>query len=523
MPAVARDRSEGERTVRVVPRTMATQHPDNAAPAFWLGKSFIDSRDEVRECVVAFKELGCHEFMWDWEGKYVDEAVIERICEEDLPFFRRKPLGSEIFLTYRLPNIWVEKGSYRILRAFANILAAHDIAKDISLHSPPVFEVILPMTTAAEQMVYLQGVYADFAHLIRKDPERKIGSGNPPLIEIIPLVEDIPHMMRLGDLIRRYVALYRKKGLNRIRDIEYMRPFIARSDPALNYGLVPAVLGVKIGLSMAYRAAEDCGIEVYPIIGCGSVPFRGNLSPLTVKRFLAEYTGVRTATVQSSFRYDHPTDEVKAAVKALNRGLARAVRAPEMSPREVGEAEKLIALFKQHYRATIIEIAPLIIEMSRHIPRRRERRLHTGLFGYSRELARGVSLPRAITFTASLYSLGLPPEVIGTGRALREAFDSGLSEPLSRLYLHLKQDLQGTCAFVNRENIARLKDRFPALSGVEEDLKWLEGVLGIPTEPVLNRHLIHRNVTSNILLLLEEGERVVDMVEEAAMLRGFMG
>ena len=44
---------------------MATQHLDNAEEAFWLGKSFIDSKEEVKECLVSFSELGCEEFMWD--------------------------------------------------------------------------------------------------------------------------------------------------------------------------------------------------------------------------------------------------------------------------------------------------------------------------------------------------------------------------------------------------------------------------------------------------------------------------
>jgi hypothetical protein len=48
-------------------------------------------------------------------------------------------------------------------------------------------------------------------------------------------------------------------------------------------------------------------------------------------------------------------------------------------------------------------------------------------------------------------------------------------------------------------------------------------VLGVQTEPSQNRHLIHRNVTSNILLLLEEDRDVAEMVEEAAVLRGFLG
>jgi len=509
--------------MRVLPGTMATQHPDNAAPAFWLGRSFIDSRDEVRECLVAFFELGCQEFMWDWEGKYVDEAVIERIFEENISLFRKKALGRDIFLTYRLPNIWVEKGSYRILRAFANILTAFDIARDVGLHGPPVFEVILPMTTSAEQLIYLQTAFADFACLIRKDPERRIGSGNPSLIEIIPLVEDIPDMIGLGDLIRKYAALYRRRRLDRIRKLEYIRPFIARSDPAENYGLVPAVLGAKVALSRAYQAADICGIGVHPIIGCGSVPFRGNLRPGTVKGFLSEYAGVRTATVQSSFRYDHPKEDVVKGVRALKRGLAEGAMPQEMREREVKEVESLIDIFKRYYRATIVDMAPLILEMSRFIPRRRERRLHTGLFGYSRRLTRGVRLPRAITFTASLYSLGLPPEIIGTGRALREAYDRGLGETLNRYYLNLKPDVREACAFVNRDNIRRIGRSFPGVSSLEEDLKWVEGILGVPTEPLQSRHLIHKNMTSNILLLLEEGRDVTGMVEETALLRGFMG
>lgn len=509
--------------MRRIPRTMATQHPDNAASAFWLGNSFIDSRDEVRECVVAFGELGCDEFMWDWEGKYVDEAVIERVFEENYPFFKKRALGRDIFLTYRLPNIWVEKGSYRILRAYANILTACDIARDVGLHSPPVFEVILPMTTSAEQLVYLQTSFAEMARLVREDPEKRIGSGNPPVIEVIPLVEDIPDMLGIADLIRSYVALYKKRGLDKIRKLSYLRPFIARSDPALNYGIVCAVLGVKIALAGAYRAAAECGIRVFPIIGCGSVPFRGNLTPSSVGRFLKEYTGISTATVQSSFRYDHPLEEVTRAIKTLNRELGKPAAAPEMGDEERRNVERLIAIFKRYYRETIMGMAPLINEASRHVPRRRERRLHTGLFGYSRKMTRGVQLPRAITFTASLYSLGLTPEIIGTGRALREVYDRGLSEALNRHYRNLKDDLQEACAYVNRDNIRRLRERFPVLSGLEEDLKWLEGVLGIPTEPTQTHHLIHKNITSNILLLLEEGREVTEMVEEAAVLRGFLG
>ena len=38
--------------------------------------------------------------------------------------------------------------------------------------------------------------------------------------------------------------------------------------------------------------------------------------------------------------------------------------------------------------------------------------MHIGLFGYSREIG-SVRLPRAINFTAALYSVGIPPEILG--------------------------------------------------------------------------------------------------------------
>ena len=56
---------------------MSTQHPDNACETFWSGKSFITTTDEIEEAYMAFRDLGCDEYMWDWEGKFVDEAVIE--------------------------------------------------------------------------------------------------------------------------------------------------------------------------------------------------------------------------------------------------------------------------------------------------------------------------------------------------------------------------------------------------------------------------------------------------------------
>jgi phosphoenolpyruvate carboxylase len=88
---------------------MATQHPDNAAPVYWGKEAFLTAEEEVEECYRCYKDLGCQEYMWDWEGKYVDEATVDKLLTRYLDFFKQRPLGRELHLTVRIPNVWFEK------------------------------------------------------------------------------------------------------------------------------------------------------------------------------------------------------------------------------------------------------------------------------------------------------------------------------------------------------------------------------------------------------------------------------
>src|SRR5207237_9121468 len=120
------------------------------------------------------------------------------------------------------------------------------------------------------------------------------------------------------------------------------------------------------------------------------------------------YPSVQTFTIQSAFKYDHAPSEVQDAIARLvasERGAPIRITA---DPKTTPLLDKLIA----RYEAEVRELAPIVNAVSRAVPRRRLRKLHVGLFGYSRGTA-GVTLPRAIPFCASLYSLGVPPELIG--------------------------------------------------------------------------------------------------------------
>ncbi|MEN4098601.1 MAG: phosphoenolpyruvate carboxylase, partial [Anaerolineaceae bacterium] len=87
------------------------------------------------------------------------------------------------------------------------------------------------------------------------------------------------------------------------------------------------------------------------------------------------------------------------------------------------------------YREQVAQLAELINNIATYVPRRRKRKLHIGLFGYSRSV-NGISLPRAITYTSSLYTLGIPPELLGL-QALN-AQDLGF---LRQTYLNFDADL----------------------------------------------------------------------------------
>ena len=183
---------------RKIPATMATQHPDNAMDVYFLGKKYVNTLDEIEECYRMFNELKCTEYMWDWEGKFVDEAVVEKLFQNYYHFFKKNQLGKDIFLTFRIPNIDEESG-YRLARAFMSILTADDVAHEVDLHTPPIFEVILPMTKSAAQLMRVKKTFHQVEEFKRKAFQTR--RQNEHEFHVIPLVEGCEHLLEVDALI----------------------------------------------------------------------------------------------------------------------------------------------------------------------------------------------------------------------------------------------------------------------------------------------------------------------------------
>ncbi|HLB02653.1 MAG TPA: phosphoenolpyruvate carboxylase [Nitrospiria bacterium] len=519
----------GMKIDRKIPATMATQHPDHANVPYWKesilssaiggsgggGMAFVSAQEEVEECRSAFQDMACQEFMWDWEGKYVDEAVVDKLFSNYYDFFKKVRLGRDVFLTFRVPNIWEEKG-YRLARAFIGILTFEDLANDLGFGYPPVFEVILPMTDEAKKLIYLQKTFSQVAALKRKTFGEK--ESRLTYLRVIPLIEGVSELTESGRILRQYLKQHHREFG---RSVDYLRPFVARSDPSLNDGLVPATVAAKLALSEYYRFQEETGIPVFPIIGVGGLPFRGGLSPDRLKLFLEEYRGVRTVTIQSAFRYDFPREQVKKSIEILNRSL-REGKATLFSPEEIRQGIKLNAIFSRFYQDSVESLAGMINEFARFIPQRRERMLHFGLFGYARGL-RGIRLPRAIGFTAALYSFGVPPELIGTGRGIAEARKKGLLDILEGFYLHFREDMIEAGSFLNKENLAFLAKRDSAWGEIMRDIEYIEEYLQEELGPRKPDHFLHRNLVSSTYLLWKEGRDCTGHILEAAKIRRGLG
>ncbi|MEK7529092.1 MAG: phosphoenolpyruvate carboxylase, partial [Patescibacteria group bacterium] len=255
--------------------------------------------------------------------------------------------------------------------------------------------------------------------------------------------------------------------------------------------------------------------------GTGSLPFRGGVNPENIREVIPEYSGIRTLTIQSAFKYDYRQAQVARALKFINKTL------PKLKPIHITDAEtksikKINAIFEKFYQATVEPLAPMINKLAGLIPQRRERMLHIGLFGYSRGMGK-VSLPRAITFTGAFYSIGVPPEFIGTGRGLRAAEKAGLLPLIRKLYLNLERDLVHAGKYLNKENLEKLAKKHAPFREIMEDVKEVERILGAKLGPFKDHHFIHRNLTSSIYYKTNMGASPSSEILEAAILRKSLG
>jgi len=484
-----------------IPRVMSTQHPDNVQLPFFAENPDMSGEDEIQEAYYAFSHLGCDEQMWDCEGKEVDDFVVRKLLTKYEHFFKKKHLGTDMRLTLRLPNPDVEKNEAKVfLETLESIPRSCDAAcLFYGDDRPPIHEVILPMTMSAESLNRVYYYYKDFVVGKQNSPfypgditiSNWIGDFKPKTINVIPLFEDKEHMLEAHNIMRAYLAN---------KQITDQRVFIARSDPAMNYGMVSAILCNKIALQRLRDLGDETGVRIHPILGAGCPPFRGHLSPETVEWVLNEYSDVQTFTVQSAFKYDRP---VSTVVEAINKLKASSVqRRPSI---DEGKCLEIVDKVSTEYRRTIELLAPLINLVAGFVPRRRMRKLHVGLFGYARNIGK-TTLPRVISFCAACYSIGLPPEILGL-----KVLSSDDLRCMEDMHVNFIFDMQTAMSYFNEEVLTILPDE------VRNSLRLDWGSY--------ETNLEHKKISSRIIQAIRDQDTrnlQRDLIE-AAHLRKFLG
>ena len=255
--------------------------------------------------------------------------------------------------------------------------------------------------------------------------------------------------------------------------------------------------------------------------GVGTLPFRGGISPQDPENFVKEYAGIRTTIIQSAFRYDFPKPQVQKAIRFLNLNLPKG-KARAISSKDEQKLITAITFFEAPYHQTIEPIASLINQVNAHLPKRRERVQHIGLFGYSRGVGR-VRLPRAINFTGSLYSLGVPPELIGTGRGVKKAREAGLSGLVEKYYVNFKQDIKKAGGFLYKPGLIALAKKSAAWRGIWEDVQELENHFLMELGPKTGEQKAHYRLCEQLHKKLNSKSGLTKIIERQAHLRHSLG
>ncbi len=486
-----------------VSRTMSTQHPDNIHNPFFSDSPELSGDDEIKEAFYSYSHIRSREQLWDCEGKEVDNFVVKKLLSKYEPYFRKHLLGKEIFLTLRVPNPSVEKSEAKILlETLESIPRNFDAAKLFyNEEIVPIFEIALPMTTDYRELVRIAEYYKH--HVVGKQHTKLggditiaewIGHFKPETLRIIPLIEDKSTILNPDKVIAGY--------LQKEKVEDYQRVWLARSDPALNYGNLAAILMLKISFQKLKELQEKLSIDILPILGCGSAPFRGNFKPTNIKNCIQGYPSVYTFTLQSAFKYDYSIHDVTSAVKLLNESKPS-------NPIAVDEKRcaSIIDKLTKEYQKQVNLLGALINEIAPYVPSRRKRKLHIGLFGYPRSVS-GLKLPRAITFCAALYSYGLPPEILGLNAINEKDIDY-----IKDIYANFDNDLRDSLQYFNKDNLKI----FP-----KEIIKKV-GIAAKMIDYKVDEK--HKKITSIIAENIKRKDHRVlsENITRAGFIRGFLG
>jgi len=427
------------------PSLMATQHPDTSK------KYFLEVDKEIDEAIKDLMPVekggyGCDEKMIDYEGKLTPFLQPRWILERLHSLEKGLTPGKDFLLTVRIPLEEYESVERHVLTLVSVMMANMLSEKLYGEHA--IKYLVHPLTRGVRGLERAQRR----ALKLIKFMGEEFGLRDEDIF-IVPLIEDVSTMLRIRELILTYNVVLIKMGVY----AEYLRVFLGKSDSSLAYGHLTSVYAIKIALRELSELTRSGEIEIYPIVGSGLVPFRGHLAPWNVNNFTQDYSGYWTVTVQSALRFDIAYNDYLKTRATL---LEAKGREPILGHYDLAELRRALELLTLEYLKVLTQAYDRLTPLFESMPKTRARmerarygrRLHEAVSFISRYLnelglrsVENIVLPRAIIYTASWYTIGFPPSLIGLGRGLervRKELSEDLFDFLIRGYKGLCEDLK---------------------------------------------------------------------------------
>lgn len=476
-------------TVKIMfPKVMCTQHPDSVS-------RYISTQEELSEAVESVLEFGCDEYMPDYEGKTTPYHQNVQIISKFLEETNLVP-GKDIFITPRAPSA-VQENRFRQLMVMMSVAEANYNACEYS-NTQAITELVHPMTTSVQEIIESQQHMIDISELAKKEFKFEMV---PP--RIIPLIEDVPGLVNAKDIIGNTIHAYREQ-LNETP--ENYRVFMGKSDSALTFGHVASTLSCKYAISGLRELETDIDTQIGIIFGAGALPFRGHVTLENADNFFNEYRGIDTVTLQSGLRYDHEKSDAKKFVKRAGRGLSKS--AHSFSDDEKEELINIIGIFGARYNRSIQQFSSIVNRIADLLPHQRDRLMRGGSTGYARDAPNAASvidlcsqdigkelaasmpdgsldLPRAIKFTGALYSIGLPPEIIGTGLGLVDVYEKlgedACENLITKYFPSLRSDLEFAFEFLDMDAVSGSIPNV-LLKPIQEDVNIIRDMFDLETQ-----------------------------------------
>jgi len=476
---------------RKIPATAANQFPDNVSRPFWSLKDSASPLDDFFDCYVAFKEMGFDEYFWDWRGRKIDEQLVKKLMTSYKGFFNSNEIGKEHFVTFRVD------ASHKVEdlgRLYMSIISTNDFAKSQKVFSPPLFEVV-HSTSSAKDLFHFANLYNESVAIANDKLKHDCG---PKTISLLPTHQfgEGNWYSQIHNYLSRVQSSFRCK-------LDYFRPVIPRSSLADRVGFVSSVLATKRALSNYRSFSKITGTDAFPVLEAGPLMFRGGISPEAVDNFLLTYAGARTVTITPSFRYGYALEDVKSAISKLNRILPKSI-ASGYTHDDLGKMLSIENIFTKHYRATMSKFPALSLPVQLKVSKLNR-------------------VPKSLENSFSLYSLGIPPEFIGTGRAILECVKEGYIKDLEIFYPTIKQELLVAGALLNKENLGFLGKSSPVWKDVLTDVNLVQDYVSSELGPDSSESFMHRNHTSNVFHMMSAGKDCSKDLLAAAALRHSLG